>query len=115
MFTLFMILMVAWVVTRWVGGSRCGYPRSMDRARREGWGLEDGGVEADRQLSAGMSGRRSGGRHAHRREADSRARGATVAVETPLEKLQRQFASGAITVEQYEHEVGKLYGVRGEA
>jgi hypothetical protein len=33
-------------------------------------------------------------------------------VETPLEKLQREFAEGALTVEQYEREVGKLYGVQ---
>jgi len=33
-------------------------------------------------------------------------------VETPIEALQRRFAQGEITVEEYEREVGKLYGVR---
>jgi len=30
----------------------------------------------------------------------------------PLEVLQRRFASGDISVEQYEREVGRLYGIR---
>lgn len=32
--------------------------------------------------------------------------------ETPLESLQRRFASGAIGVEEYEREVGKLFGLK---
>lgn len=34
-------------------------------------------------------------------------------VETPLEKLQGQFARGDISVEQYERELNRLYGIRG--
>lgn len=33
-------------------------------------------------------------------------------VETPVEALQRRFAQGEITVEEYEREVGKVFGVR---
>jgi hypothetical protein len=33
-------------------------------------------------------------------------------VETPLESLQRRFAAGEITVEHYEREVGRLYGLK---
>jgi hypothetical protein len=32
--------------------------------------------------------------------------------ETPLETLQRRFAAGAISVEEYEREVGKLFGLK---
>ena len=34
--------------------------------------------------------------------------------ETPLEALQRRFAAGEITVETYEREVGRLFGVKAE-
>jgi hypothetical protein len=34
--------------------------------------------------------------------------------ETPLESLQRRFSAGEITVETYEREVGRLFGVRAE-
>jgi len=33
-------------------------------------------------------------------------------VETPVESLQRRFAQGEITMEEYEREVGRLFGVR---
>lgn len=33
--------------------------------------------------------------------------------ETPLERLQRQFAQGDISVEQYERELNRMYGIRG--
>jgi hypothetical protein len=33
--------------------------------------------------------------------------------ETPLERLQGQFARGDISVEQYERELNRLYGIRG--
>jgi len=33
-------------------------------------------------------------------------------VESPLESLQRRFAAGTISVEEYEREVGRLYGVK---
>jgi hypothetical protein len=38
-------------------------------------------------------------------------------VETPVESLQRRFAAGDITMEEYEREVGRLFGVKqtGEA
>jgi hypothetical protein len=38
-------------------------------------------------------------------------------VETPVESLQRRFAQGDITMEEYEREVGRLFGVKqtGEA
>jgi hypothetical protein len=32
--------------------------------------------------------------------------------ETPLESLQRRFAAGEMDIDQYEREVGKLYGVK---
>jgi len=34
-------------------------------------------------------------------------------VETPLEVLQRQFANGEMSVEQYERELNRMYGIRG--
>ena len=102
MFTLLMILIVAWVVTRWIGAGSCGHDRSLSRSRRDAWHLDDVSAEGERHL---VSGNRGAG-HARRSRP--------IAVETPLEKLQREFATGAITVEQYEREVGKLYGVRGE-
>lgn len=34
------------------------------------------------------------------------------APETPLESLQRRFAKGDITVEHYEREVGRLFGLK---
>lgn len=99
-----MILVVAWAVTRWIGAGSCGrQDRSLRRARRESWRLDDGLGRTDQHLTSG----------GHNRSGAAPAR--KIAVETPLEKLQREFATGAITVEQYEHEVGKLYGVRGEA
>jgi hypothetical protein len=33
-------------------------------------------------------------------------------VETPLAALQRRFAAGELSMEQYEREVGRLYGVK---
>jgi hypothetical protein len=33
-------------------------------------------------------------------------------VETPIESLQRRFAQGEMSMEQYEREVGELYGVK---
>jgi hypothetical protein len=104
MFTLLMILIVAWVVTRWIGAGSCGRDRSLARSRREAWRVEDVSAEGERHLVSG-----SHGPPGHVR------RSRPIAVETPLEKLQREFATGAITVEQYEREVGRLYGVRGEA
>ena len=32
--------------------------------------------------------------------------------ETPLEALQRKFAAGHMSIEEYEQEVGKLYGLK---
>jgi hypothetical protein len=101
MFTLMMILVVAWVVTRWIGAGSCGrHDRSLRRARRESLRLDDRSG-TDQHLTPGS-------------QSGSGAAPARTIAETPLEKLQREFATGAITVEQYEHEVGKLYGVRGE-
>jgi len=34
--------------------------------------------------------------------------------ETPLESLQRRFSRGEITLEAYEREVGRLFGVKAE-
>lgn len=102
MFTLLMILVVACVITRWIGTGSCRYDRSLGRARRESWRLDDGSAHADRHAGSA-------------RASTSSASVRPISVETPLEKLQRDFATGTITVEQYEHEVGKLYGVRGEA
>jgi hypothetical protein len=104
MFTLLMILIVACVVTRWIGAGSCGRDRSLARSRRDAWRVEDVSAEGERHL---VSSNRGAPGHVGRPR--------TIAVETPLEKLQREFATGAITVEQYEREVGKLYGVRGEA
>jgi hypothetical protein len=33
--------------------------------------------------------------------------------ETPLEKLQGEFARGGISVEEYERELNRMYGIRG--
>jgi hypothetical protein len=33
--------------------------------------------------------------------------------ETPVEKLQREFARGDMSVDEYERELNKLYGIRG--
>ncbi len=35
--------------------------------------------------------------------------------ETPLEVLQRRFSQGEITVETYEREVGRLFGVKADS
>jgi hypothetical protein len=33
--------------------------------------------------------------------------------ETPVEKLQREFARGDMSVDEYERELNRLYGIRG--
>ena len=105
----FMILIVAWVVTRMLGSS-CHSERGL-RGRGRGR-LAD--AESDRWLRSGESPRPVSAREGVGVQRRPARHERSVPVETPLEKLQREFASGALTIEQYEHEVGRLYGVRGE-
>ncbi|MGH7500775.1 MAG: hypothetical protein ACREL7_03365 [Longimicrobiales bacterium] len=113
MWTLFMIMLVAWVVTRWMGVGHCRHERSLGRGYRDGWAVDDGVTE--RGVSSGQAMMRGHGRHGRPSRGNEAGMRTHARVETPIEKLQRQFASDTITVEQYEHEVGKLYGVKGDA
>ncbi|HKJ92543.1 MAG TPA: hypothetical protein VJ957_05200 [Longimicrobiales bacterium] len=67
--------------------------------------LEDGRPSSAPSASSG-SGAASGERVPARRRAAS-----GTSSETPLEALQRRFAEGRITMEQYERELDKLYGL----
>jgi len=101
MISFLIMLCVVWMVARFVGVLSCPAPRGR-------WALH--GWDRDQARDANQA------RDAKRPMPGGRAALASPAarVETPLEKLQREFADGTITVEQYEHEVGKLYGVRDE-
>jgi hypothetical protein len=74
-----------------------------------------GGVLMDARGDAGTGTDVSRREPAHAADAAPRtdAGGAAPArFETPLESLQRRFAAGELGVDEYEHEVGRLYGVK---
>lgn len=90
MVSLFMIVIFAMVVGRVAGAALGVGPRShwhrRHRARMRHWALQEEAVAP--VLPAPPP-------------------------ETPLEKLQRQFARGDMSVEQYERELNRMYGIRG--
>ncbi len=95
MISFLIMLGVIWMVARFIGVLSCPAPRGR-------WALHGFDREGVRDA---LQPKRPLGRERGAIAAPARA-------ETPLEKLQRDFAQGKITVEQYEQEVGKLFGVR---
>ncbi|MCI0432960.1 MAG: hypothetical protein L0271_04830 [Gemmatimonadetes bacterium] len=98
MISFLLVLAVVCMIVRWTSALGCPAPRGR-------WALH--GHDSESQRNARTVSRAGAAAPAALRSPATR-------VETPLEKLQRQFSTGEITVEQYEHEVGKLYGVREE-
>lgn len=101
MTTLFLLFVLLLVVRNLVGGGSRGWggpPGLWGQRRMRGpWWLT--GVNESDERDA-----------LHRRGAGTALQPAKV--ETPLEALQRRFAAGELSIEAYEREVGKLYGVR---
>jgi len=87
MFSLLMLVVFLLVVTRCAGACLRLTERSLPRGRRN--------------REAAGSGQRP-----------ELSKPAAPVVETPLESLQRRFAEGHMSVDQYEREVGRLFGVK---
>lgn len=66
----------------------------------------------DRSLPRGRQAREAWLREKRAASLASPVPPAAAAPETPLESLQRRFAEGQITMEQYERDVDRLLGVR---
>jgi hypothetical protein len=89
MMSLLLLLVVLFVVTRCAGACLRLTERSLPRGRQSRAALE------------------------RKAEPEQVAPSARVA-ETALESLQRRFSRGEISVETYEREVGRLFGVKAE-
>jgi hypothetical protein len=86
MFSLLMLVVFLLVVARCAGACLRLTERSLPRGRR------------NREAAAAVN----------RPELSK----AAPVVETPLESLQRRFAEGHMSVDQYEREVGRLFGLK---
>jgi len=64
----------------------------------------------ERSLPRGRRGREALQRNTERQQVSP----PQPVAETPLESLQRRFSRGEITVETYEREVGRLFGIEAE-
>jgi hypothetical protein len=102
MVTLLVMIVFVMVVGRLAGAALCPGPRSAAHRRRM---ERRGDVSGD--LRGALDELRGGLSDAG--EASPRP----VVSETPLEKLQHEFARGDISIEQYERELNRLYGIRG--
>jgi hypothetical protein len=100
MVSLMLMVAIGVFVLRGVCGFGSGHgPRMRRMGMHERWGR---GLRSD--LRFDLAG--------PRRQREPAAPVTAARAETPEESLQRRFAAGAISIEEYEREVGKLYGLK---